>query len=403
MVPSKSVVMPLVILVVSGAWGLPRPVQSREVSVKSFGAVGDGRHDDRPSIQQALDAAGKGGGTVLVPPGIYLLAPPAAGGPVLLVDSGVSLRGAGVASRLVLGPRARAYGSALGVVTNRHFLAKQGGADVRDHDIVIADLAFDGGASPGEERPESAYHGVLLVGVERVRVEACEFVNTQGKWSGTPSDGIYVTSTSTGQHRPGNTCRGVTIANCRFRDIGRDGITIVDGIDITIVGNIVERAHTRSIAKEGGDFGVGIDLEPNYADQHMEDITVKDNTAIDCYAGISAFHGNGPGTGRRVLFLGNRVIRSKDFGLRFDHVNDSVMEGNIVENCGNEGIIIDKSMRVDVRRNRLQGNAMRRPTVVASILVRSSQAVSIYGNSISVSVGSRPVIVTGDSSDVNVR
>jgi polygalacturonase len=39
------------------------------VSVASFGAVGDGKADDTPAFQAALDEAGKTGGIVAVPAG----------------------------------------------------------------------------------------------------------------------------------------------------------------------------------------------------------------------------------------------------------------------------------------------------------------------------------------------
>ncbi len=44
-------------------------------NIRKYGAVGDGVTFDAPAIQQALDAANAaGGGTVIVPPGVYLIA-----------------------------------------------------------------------------------------------------------------------------------------------------------------------------------------------------------------------------------------------------------------------------------------------------------------------------------------
>ena len=41
-------------------------------NVRSFGAAGDGKADDRDSIQKAIDhCSAAGGGTVEVPPGVY--------------------------------------------------------------------------------------------------------------------------------------------------------------------------------------------------------------------------------------------------------------------------------------------------------------------------------------------
>jgi polygalacturonase len=44
-------------------------------SVKSFGAVGDGQHDDTGAIQSTIDRAAQTGGVVLLPPGTYLSGP----------------------------------------------------------------------------------------------------------------------------------------------------------------------------------------------------------------------------------------------------------------------------------------------------------------------------------------
>tara|TARA_R100001198_G_scaffold96694_1_gene87870 strand:+ start:156 stop:2399 length:2244 start_codon:yes stop_codon:yes gene_type:complete len=43
------------------------------VSVKDFGAVGDGEKDDTAAIQAAIDSLGNSGGTVLIPVGTYLI------------------------------------------------------------------------------------------------------------------------------------------------------------------------------------------------------------------------------------------------------------------------------------------------------------------------------------------
>jgi hypothetical protein len=58
----------------SGAGGVQRTVEDKlrdVVSVKDFGAVGDGVADDRAAIQATLDAAAVAGGVVLFPPGDY--------------------------------------------------------------------------------------------------------------------------------------------------------------------------------------------------------------------------------------------------------------------------------------------------------------------------------------------
>ena len=68
------------------------------MSVKDFGAVGDGVANDGPAIQAAINSL-TNGGIVLVPIGVYLVA----GDGFVDIKPGVTLKGSGAASRIVSG------------------------------------------------------------------------------------------------------------------------------------------------------------------------------------------------------------------------------------------------------------------------------------------------------------
>jgi hypothetical protein len=77
----------------SGTGAVARTIASKlgdVVSVKDFGATGDGIVDDTAEIQAALDALETNGGTVWFPPGKYVITA------TLLVPSGVVLQGSGI-------------------------------------------------------------------------------------------------------------------------------------------------------------------------------------------------------------------------------------------------------------------------------------------------------------------
>ena len=56
-----------------GRFFAAEPVPAGAISVKDFGAMGDGVTDDAPAIQAAIDSLPQTGGTVYVPAGTYML------------------------------------------------------------------------------------------------------------------------------------------------------------------------------------------------------------------------------------------------------------------------------------------------------------------------------------------
>lgn len=84
----------------AGTGAVARTIQSKErdvISVKDFGAVGNGVANDAAAIQAAIDAAfAAGGGTVHVPAGTYIC-----GSTVVNIKSNVTLRGDGYNSSIL--------------------------------------------------------------------------------------------------------------------------------------------------------------------------------------------------------------------------------------------------------------------------------------------------------------
>jgi len=80
-----------------------RTRNGRVVSVLNFGARGDGRSDDRPAIQAAIDSLARtGGGTVLFPPGVYALSRAGKSAVAISLRSNIVLEGEGSKSILKL-------------------------------------------------------------------------------------------------------------------------------------------------------------------------------------------------------------------------------------------------------------------------------------------------------------
>lgn len=82
--------------------GAGAAVLGPELDLRDYGAVANENTDDGPALQRALDAlAAAGGGTLIVPPGRYVIASPTARN-FNDVSSAIVLRGVGSSSQLVL-------------------------------------------------------------------------------------------------------------------------------------------------------------------------------------------------------------------------------------------------------------------------------------------------------------
>jgi hypothetical protein len=129
------------------------------VNVRDFGAKGDGKTDDTPAIQKAIDALGEPGGEVYVPAGRYFLEP---GGQVeintfghkdahyaIRLPSNVTLRGAGRgASVFVVRRMNYAYPGADTVYS--------GIAVIRADNVLIEKIGIVGEDRPAPAEPRKA-------------------------------------------------------------------------------------------------------------------------------------------------------------------------------------------------------------------------------------------------------
>ncbi|MEA2703024.1 MAG: hypothetical protein QOD63_969, partial [Actinomycetota bacterium] len=113
-----------VLVLRSGGDDATRP--GEPVSIKAFGAKGNGRTDDTKAIQAALDAVPEGGGTVLVPRGTYRI-----GAPVLIRRNGTRFQGVGTQSVLKLRDGVRDTMLALPAATGTNTT-----------DLVVTDVAI---------------------------------------------------------------------------------------------------------------------------------------------------------------------------------------------------------------------------------------------------------------------
>lgn len=151
-----------------------------EVSVKDFGAKGDGKTDDRKAIQAAVDAVNKaGGGIVNFPEGIYLVTAPNKGTwePQVRLCNHMKLQGVGMHKSIIkVADNQGAYDA---------LLVGQG-----LHDFSMLDLGIDANGSTNpvittaDAVPSPYLHTpVYLPEARNIAVQRCRFTNLSGVWA----------------------------------------------------------------------------------------------------------------------------------------------------------------------------------------------------------------------------
>ena len=168
-----------------------RTAGGRTISVRQFGARGDGRSDDRASIQEAINSVARsGGGTVFFPAGTYMVSRAGESAVALGLKSGVTLEGEGKATIIRL--QAGSGGHVVNVV--------------RETDCAIRNMVVDG----NRNAQTSTGHAIRSGGVTRFRLENLLVMNAFHYGIGLE----------------GETSREVTIENVVIQDCGGDGIDI---------------------------------------------------------------------------------------------------------------------------------------------------------------------------------
>ena len=202
------------------------------LNVKAFGAKGDGVNDDTASIQSALNLAPA---LVFFPPGTYIVNP-------LIVRSNTEIElSGGVTLKAKTG-----YGA------NDRLLRIEDVQNVTIHGNSSRVQMLKAEYVLGEQR-----HGVFIIGSSNIHIYDLSSIDTGG-------DGFYVGSSDTG----GNSYSDdVSIVNCIGDNNKRQGISIVSGKHVTVLGG--EFRNTI-----GANPSSGIDIEPNTSADFLEDINV---------------------------------------------------------------------------------------------------------------------------------
>ena len=208
------------------------------VSVKDYGATGNDTSDDTASIQKAIDAAVSAGKTLDFPAGSYYINP----------DIGLSLRNN---SSLYFENGAELISKASSNGT--YFIVKIWGVNnvkMTGYPTVIGERNIHKG-SGGESGM-----GIGIANSNSVYIENPKISNCWG-------DGIYIGDNGLSNH----TNKDVTIENAILDNNRRQGISVISAINLKIDNPKITNTN-------GTPPAAGIDFEPNYGYQYLQNITV---------------------------------------------------------------------------------------------------------------------------------
>ena len=275
------------------------------VSVKDFGAVGDGVADDTAAIQDAIDAMNTAnGGAIYIPAGEYLITD------YITLYSDVTLFGEGKASKihLVNSSRSDAFRatgtqpSPVNRITMRDFM-------------LYGDTSFLAGV------PSVVNGG----GVNFLYTDDCTFENL---WvSGFSDGGIAILNGSYN-----------TIASCRVRFTAQGISFNANDIDVTgnvAVGNTISDTGTYNGLHLEGGFGV------SPATGEVRYTTLTGNTVINSYeAGINIELAPYTACAGNSVFNAGFGATSINMGIKVFGGFSSGISGNTVRGCDGYGIVV---------------------------------------------------------------
>lgn len=255
----------------AGTGAVPTTVQSKlreSVSVKDFGAVGDGVTNDRNALQAALTYATTNNVPLYVPKGTYYVPNDST---ALTFTGNLTMYGDGMLDSIIF------YDDSVQTTVRNFLVANVCGNLVLSDLCIQADWGLDGNY---DENSQLTFF--VGTGVETASISRCRFSRSR-----------YMALII------GNFERA-TVTHCVFDNTVADACRITGSNQVLIANNQF---------KNTGDNAIAVQSEDQYPFPARGDIVIADNTLVDT-AGISCLGG------KKLAITGNTVTRPYTLGIQ---------------------------------------------------------------------------------------
>ena len=232
------------------------------VSVKDFGALGNGTTNDTPAMQKAFAYIAAKGGTLLIPPGTYL--------------QGAGTNGADASFTFTAANNIRIIGYGATITAATTLIADKGFYFLNCNNITIEGLKYDGRL---DERTfnlttHASSNGFGFRGCNQVTLRNLTAYRCM-------MDGIHIGKATTSDGGLG--CSNITIDNCISTYNCRQGMSLVGASYVNVIGGSYSYTGEYGALKQTPPMA-GIDIEAN--DSYTKNasncaITVESNSASD--------------------------------------------------------------------------------------------------------------------------
>lgn len=208
-----------------------------------------------------------------------------------------------------------------------------------DSGLLISNLQVKG-ANPG-----------FYSAPQAISLGNCSNCTVDKVWiNGTRSIGIQLGGTSSTGHFAENS----KVTNCLFTRVASQNLALVNGRNITFEGN-----RFLASGQRGGPGNTNIDLEPNEATDHLENVIIRNNF-IDVHESEMPTTGNG-------------IVVQSDAGT--PHVGPILIERNTIIGGSNKGTITNVMSNGIV----VFGASMKDVTIRDNVITRTGQTGMTIG------------------------